>query len=243
MMKEMDSAPGPGANRSDTSWYRKAEPGRKGMLQSSKVMGHCIERAPYLANRGIIARSSHTKGLRAGSAMLAPHCFWQRTSVVVLAAMPMLFFVPAAAAEDRSNFFNDPFIQITRAVSACPVPAGPLFTEEEARSEAHARSQRGVSCYLAGRCRMSNAYLYDREIIPRVAIAIESDGGFADSSVWALGQRRWVWLMGCVRSEEQSQALEALVRRIDDVETVINQLTVGTSGKPAYEVKAAPAPR
>ena len=40
------------------------------------------------------------------------------------------------------------------------------------------------------------------------------------------GQRRWVWLKGCVRGSEQSEALEKLVREIDDVEAVINQLVI-----------------
>lgn len=40
------------------------------------------------------------------------------------------------------------------------------------------------------------------------------------------GQRRWVWLKGCVSKPEQSSAVEQLVRNIDDVESVINQLIV-----------------
>ncbi len=70
------------------------------------------------------------------------------------------------------------------------------------------------------------SYLYDKEIIPRVEKAILADGRFADTSVWAEGQRRWVWLKGCVRRKEQAKALEELVRRLDDVEAVINQLVV-----------------
>lgn len=48
----------------------------------------------------------------------------------------------------------------------------------------------------------------------------------ADSSLWVEGQRRWVWLKGCVARPEQVLAIEKLVRNIDDVEAVINQLTV-----------------
>jgi osmotically-inducible protein OsmY len=71
-----------------------------------------------------------------------------------------------------------------------------------------------------------NAYLYDREIIPRVKLAIESDGRFTDTSIWVEGQRRWVWLKGCVRRKESVTALERLVRNIDDVEAVVNELHV-----------------
>jgi osmotically-inducible protein OsmY len=94
------------------------------------------------------------------------------------------------------------------------------------RTQSHARAERGTRCYLEGRCRLPNSYLYDREIIPRVRKAILADGRFADTSVWAEGQRRWVFLKGCVRRREQSEALEKLVRAIDDVETVVNQLSV-----------------
>ena len=74
---------------------------------------------------------------------------------------------------------------------------------------------------------MLNAYLYDREIIPRVKQAIEVDGRFANTSLWVEGQRRWVWLKGCAASADQSPELVRWVRNIDDVEAVINQLTVG----------------
>lgn len=133
-----------------------------------------------------------------------------------------------AHAEDavRANFFNDPFVQVTHGIAACPVPPGPLITEAERRTESHYRAERGTSCYQAGRCRLPNAYLYDSEIIPRVQKAIHADGRFADTSVWAEGQRRWVWLKGCVRSAEQAAALEQLVRQIDDVEAVINELHI-----------------
>ena len=57
-------------------------------------------------------------------------------------------------------------------------------------------------------------------------LAVEADGRFADSSLWVEGQARWVWLRGCVRSPDQAQALEALVRHIDDVDAVVNQLQV-----------------
>jgi hypothetical protein len=147
-----------------------------------------------------------------------------------------LFFSQFAQADGRRNFFDDPFLQVTGALKACPVPAGPLFDDAEVKAEAHARAQRGVSCYMAGRCRLSNAYLYDREIVPRVAKAIHADGRFANTSIWAYGQRRWVWLQGCVNSAVEAAAVEQLIRNIDDVEAVINELSIGVEAKPHYEV-------
>ena len=73
-----------------------------------------------------------------------------------------------AVAEARSNVFNDPFVQVTAGLVGCPVPDAPGVTPQEARELAHDRAQRGVSCWLDGRCRLPNAYLYDAEIIPRV---------------------------------------------------------------------------
>jgi hypothetical protein len=144
----------------------------------------------------------------------------------------------AGAQETRRNPFDDPFAVVTSGINACPRAEAPLFTEEQIRNEAHDRSQRGTSCWLAGRCRLHNAYLYDKEIIPRVVKAVQADGRYGDTSVWALGQRRWVWLKGCVAKPEQREALERLVRLIDDVEGVVNELMVGSAGTPPYKTAA-----
>jgi len=154
----------------------------------------------------------------------------------LLALLGCALVLPAAAQE-RSNVFGDPFVQLTKGLPGCPVPAGPLLTRDEANAQAHGRSQRGVSCYLDGRCRLMNSYLYDKEIMPRIEIAMRASGRFdADTSVWALGQRRQVWLKGCVSTPEQARELEQLVRRIDDVEGVVVELMVGTKDEPAYEL-------
>lgn len=155
------------------------------------------------------------------------------------ASLALVLVCTAAVAQDaRRNPFDDPFAIVTSGLSACPRAETPLYTEEQIRSEAHDRSQRGTSCWLAGRCRLHNAYLYDKEIVPRVVKAVQADGRYADTSVWALGQRRWVWLKGCVTRPQQRDALEQLVRQIDDVEGVVNELMVGTSGAPPYRTVA-----
>jgi hypothetical protein len=108
----------------------------------------------------------------------------------------------------------------------CPPPQGPMITPSEMRAEAHPRTERGTRCFESGRCRLPNSYLYDKEIIPRVAKAIGADGRFAATSVWAEGQRRWVTLKGCVRTRAEADALLRLVRGIDDVEAVVDALVV-----------------
>ena len=114
----------------------------------------------------------------------------------------------AAAPGERRNWFNDPFVQATRGLPGCPVPDAPLLTEAEMQHETHWRAERGTSCFRSGRCRLPNAYLYDQEIVPRVVKAIAAAGSFDDTSVWVEGQRRWVWLKGCVSTREQAAELE-----------------------------------
>src|SRR6478736_7612594 len=135
-------------------------------------------------------------------------------------------------AQERSNFFDDPFMKATSALPGCPVPEGPLVTQEEVRAQAHVRAQHGGSCFRSGRCRLPNSYLYDKEIIPRAVLYLRQDGRFDNTSVWLLGERRFVTLMGCVASREQAQAMEKAVLLVDDVMGVANQLMLGTAGKP-----------
>lgn len=148
----------------------------------------------------------------------------------------MLGLACSAAAQERRNVFGDPFVQVTSALPACPVPAPPGYTEEEVRNEAHVRAQHGVSCHRSGRCRLSNSYLYDKEIIPRVAQFIRLDGRFGDTSIWAKGERRIVTLMGCVKTREQAAEVERAVLLVDDVSGVINYLVVGTKEPPKYRL-------
>jgi osmotically-inducible protein OsmY len=158
---------------------------------------------------------------------------WVSSTALALAA---LCGTAAAQEPARTNAFGDPFMQATRSIAACPVAEGPLLTPDEVRSQTHMRAEKGTTCHYHGRCRLPNAYLYDKEIVPRVARFIELDSRFENSTIWVLGQRRWVYLKGCVASADQANALEAEVRLIDDVETVVNELMVGTNRSPPYRV-------
>jgi BON domain len=145
-----------------------------------------------------------------------------------------LFWSTDSTSQERKNYYDDPFAQITSAIAGCPVPEGPLITREEAQAQAHGRVDRGTTCFRSGRCRLPNAYLYDKDIIPRVVKNISGDGRFDNTSIWVIGQRRWVYVMGCVSSADQISALLAAVRGIDDVEAVIDELSVGAKLKPRY---------
>lgn len=142
--------------------------------------------------------------------------------------MLLLLAAAGAAAQDgkRVNPFGDPFMPVTSAIASCPAAQPPVLTEQQVRDAAHVRSQHGVSCHRSGRCRLPNSYLYDKEIIPRVVQFIRNDGRFDDTSLWVLGERRLVTLMGCVRSKEQAQALERAVMQVDDVMGVIDQTRI-----------------
>jgi BON domain len=147
-------------------------------------------------------------------------------ALALRAALLLGISVARADEEVLANHFNDPFMQVTEAIPTCEKQLGPRISLSQMRAESHWRAERGTSCFRSGRCRLPNAYLYDAEIIPRVKQAILVDGRFANTSIAVEGQRRWVWLRGCVASEAQIAALEQLVRNIDDVEAVIAQLKV-----------------
>jgi hypothetical protein len=155
--------------------------------------------------------------------------------VPLLLSLAAMLAAPSMAQEERKNWFEDPFLQVTSAIPHCPVPRPPGMTAAEYRAAAHVRAQHGTSCYHSGRCRLPNSYLYDKEIIPRVQQYIRRDGRFDDTTVWILGERRIVTLMGCVKSKEQAAEMVRTVGLVDDVMNVVDYLMVGTEGKPKYE--------
>jgi hypothetical protein len=154
----------------------------------------------------------------------------------LLLSVGLLLSCAGGWTQERKNAFDDPFLQVTSALPGCPVPRPPGFTEEEVRKEAHVRAQHGTSCYRVGRCRLPNSYLYDKEIIPRVQQYVRMDGRFDDTSVWVLGERRLVTLMGCVRTAKQKEEMERTVLLVDDVMGVVNQLMIGTREAARYPV-------
>lgn len=151
------------------------------------------------------------------------------------AAIALCLLLPlAVSAQERRNVFNDPFLQVTSALPGCPQPRPPGYTPEEVTKEEHVRAQHGTSCYYSGRCRLANSYMYDKEIIPRVKQFLQRDGRFDDTTVWVLGERRIVTIMGCVKTPEQVQQIEKAVLQVDDVSGAVNFLQVGTTAKPRY---------
>jgi hypothetical protein len=139
----------------------------------------------------------------------------------------------------KKNWFGDPFFQVASGVSACPVPEGPMLTYDEQRAEAHWRAERGTSCWLAGKCKDSNAFRYDQALAAPVAAALRALPWIDTSSVWVTIQRRWVFLEGCVSSSEQALQLEQAAKAVAEVEVVVPAMITGTpkqADKPPYAV-------
>jgi hypothetical protein len=171
--------------------------------------------------------------------MAAPKLLIAAFALVATFVVAPVHAQPSAAASapaERRNWFDDPFLVATQGLPGCPVPDPPRLTEAQMQQEAHYRAERGTSCWVSGRCRLPNAYPYDKEIAPRVVQAITVSQQFADTSLWVEGQRRWVWLKGCVSTPAQAAELERIVRQIDAVEAVIPQLIVGTTTPPTYRL-------
>ena len=144
-------------------------------------------------------------------------------------------FVGAASAEPFKNHYNDPFVQVTKAIAACPQPRGPFMTAREAQAEAHPRIERGTTCFMAGKCKEPNAYRYDATIAGHARAAVVDAVGktpaLAQSSVWLTVQRRFIFAQGCVGDKRQIAQWEAVLRSVPDVEYVSADFAVGSSPK------------
>jgi hypothetical protein len=120
----------------------------------------------------------------------------------------------------------DPFAQATAGMPNCPVVQSRLYSPDEMRTEAHARSERGTRCALEGTCEAGGAYKRDGEINEQVRADIAADKRFANTSVWVTTSRKWVTLKGCVRTRSQQKALVQLAKHQANVERVFDDLSV-----------------
>ena len=141
-------------------------------------------------------------------------------------AWSILLLLAAPFAEAQPPVQLDPFAQVTAGMPGCPVVQPRLYTSEEMRTEAHARSERGTRCALEGTCEAGGAYKRDGEINEQVRAEIAADKRFADTSVWVTTSRKWVTVKGCVRTRSQQKALVQLARHQANVERVFDDLNV-----------------
>lgn len=148
----------------------------------------------------------------------------------------LLLAVPLPTLADGAvlkNWFNDPFLQVRAALPACPTPLGPLATEADMRKEAHWRTERGNSCWVAGKCKRPNSYLYDADIARDLTRRFADSGQFRQASLWLTVQRRFVWVEGCAAKSISLPALERFIAQTPDVERVILNVTANPA-RPGY---------
>src|SRR5439155_9830793 len=157
---------------------------------------------------------------------------WRRFPVALMGSAALVLGIvvalaPDVRAQEPRTYQLDPFTQATAGDAGCPEAKPPVLTEQEMRTTAHQRVERGTSCCLAGTCECGGAYKHDPEINDRVAAAIKTDSRFAKTSIWVTTTRKFVTLQGCVRNAAQKKALERLVKGQPDVAIVWNETTVG----------------
>jgi hypothetical protein len=141
-------------------------------------------------------------------------------------ALSVVILLASSLAAAQAPIQLDPFGQATAGIPGCPPVQPRVFTPDEMRTEAHARSERGTRCALEGTCEPGGAYKRDGEINERVRAEIAADKRFADTSVWVTTSRKWVALKGCVRNTAQRKALVELTRNQTYVERVFDELTL-----------------
>ena len=158
----------------------------------------------------------------------------QRALTLIVAAIAYCALVSYAADDvGGSSVQIDPFAQATRGFAGCPASSPTLVTPDQMRIIAHERAERGTYCALEGRCEPGGAYRRDPEVNERVSVAIAGDKRFANTSVAVTTTRRFVTLLGCVRSQAQRHALVEFVKGQSGVDRVFDETHVGTAVKPA----------
>ena len=148
--------------------------------------------------------------------------------------------VSAQAAENRQNWFHDPFFQISQAVADCPLPVGPFVTEDQRLVDAHHRAERGTTCWLVGKCDRPNSYAYDQDIASGFKAELARHNPFANSSLWVTVQGRVVYIEGCAGEKGMVQQVEAFARALPYVEMAVAKIRFDPQETPPYPILAEP---
>ena len=141
----------------------------------------------------------------------------------------------ARAGEPLQNWFDDPFFQISRAIPHCPLPAGPFTGNADRRVQAHHRTEKGTTCWLAGECEKPNAFMYDHEIAEALRGALR--GRFADTTLWVTVQGRVVYFEGCTKRASVVAELEAVAREVPHVQRAIAIVRASARERAPYRVR------
>ena len=144
---------------------------------------------------------------------------------------------PASISMSSSRFSTGVIVATLTAMTLATVSATESLAER--RKWFDTPFGPAVIGLLAKKCEDSNAYRRDPEIQRRVIEAVASMPAFARSSVWVTTERDWVTLQGCLESTALRASLIDRVRRVAGVETVFDQLIVGTGSRPRWKVDPA----
>ena len=173
------------------------------------------------------------------------HCIWRRRSSIKALSIALAVALPLqpACAETVANYGHDPFEQVSSRIADCPEPAGPRVSQAEWRREAHHRIEQGNHCWSEGRCRLANAFHYDKEIAEslqrRLRTLATTMPGWQDSTLWITVSGRWLTVQGCVRPGFAVAPFLAALREVADVEKVVDQ-TTSTPARGVPYVRFAP---
>lgn len=163
-----------------------------------------------------------------------------RPMPIVLAVLALLAAPPgrAQAPEELRNWFDDPFVQISAGIAACPLPAGPFGDARDRRAQLHSRAEKGTTCWLAGDCERPNSFAYDRDIAAAAQAALlREPARFADTSLWLTVQGRVLYIEGCVARPAQVAELEAIGRGLPYVQQAIAIVRVGPAASVPYRLR------
>ena len=133
----------------------------------------------------------------------------------------------ARADEPRSNHGDDPFFSISKGIPACPVPLGPMQTDKEWLANSHNRIEHGNNCWSEGRCRLMNAYYYDKDIAESVQRRLRYVNTLdlhwqERSTLWLMIQSRVIFVQGCVSPGFDKQKFLSVLAQTADVDRVID---------------------
>lgn len=144
----------------------------------------------------------------------------------------------ARSADELSNWFDDPFFQISSSVPDCPLPAGPFVNESDKRVQAHRRAEKGTTCWLAGECDRPNAYAYDRDIAEAFREAVAGADRLPGTTLWVTVQGRVLYIEGCALQNSSVVAVEALARSLPHVQQAIAIVRTDPTAPPPYKLRS-----
>jgi hypothetical protein len=149
-------------------------------------------------------------------------------------------FAQDGAPEALRNWYDDPFIALSRSFAACPTPLGPFTTRRQMETDAHYRVEQGTSCWLAHECSKPNSYLYDAPIAAAAKARFAASPLLAGTSLWLTIQRRFIYAEGCAGASFDRAAFQHGLETLPDVQRVYLRITDDPRGPLPYRTHPDP---